>query len=310
MRLRWVVLAGIGLVLTLMATVVLMVSPGSDPPEASASAKNDVPDQMLELYSEAAERCPGLSWTILAAIGKVETDHARNVHTSSAGAQGPMQFMPGTWNAYRVDADNDGSANVQGVSDAVHSAANYLCANGAGDPASLDAAIFRYNHSYEYVRKVREIAASYALSPTIGGTVQDVLSNPRITLTRNARRDLEQGLVDQRVVALLAEIGRRHDIAVSVLRSGHSRCVGGSEYAGCSVSNHFFGRGADIYKIDGNLVTQNNDAARELTLWLNSVEQDYRPGEIGSPFSDLTAGPLFSDEDHTDHIHIGFDSTS
>lgn len=298
--------AGIGLVLTLMATVVLMVSPGSDAPEASASARNDVPSQMLELYSQAADRCPGLSWTILAAIGKVETDHARNVHTSSAGAQGPMQFMPGTWNAYRVDADNDGRADVQSVSDAVHSAANYLCANGAGDPASLDAAIFRYNHSYEYVRKVREIAASYALSPTIGGTVQDVLSNPRITLTRNARRDLEQGLVDERVIALLAEIGRRHDFSVSVLRSGHSRCVGGSEYAGCSVSNHFFGRGADIYKVDGKLVTSSNESARELTLWLSSVEKANRPTEIGSPFSDLTAGPLFTDESHDDHIHIGF----
>lgn len=301
------VLAGIGLVLTLMATVVLMVSPGSDVSPASASAKSDVPSPMLELYTEAAERCPGLSWTILAAIGKVETDHARNVHTSSAGAQGPMQFMPGTWNAYRVDADSNGRADVQSVSDAVHSAANYLCANGAGDPASLDAAIFRYNHSYEYVRKVREIAASYALSPTVGGTVADVLNNPNITLTRNARRDLEQGLVEQRVVAVLAEIGRRHDIAISVLKTGHSRCVGGFEYSGCNVSNHIFGRGADIYKVNGRLVTSNNEAARELTLWLSSVEVAYRPTEIGSPFSDLTAGPLFNDESHNDHIHIGFD---
>jgi hypothetical protein len=309
LKLKWVVLAGVGLVLTLFATVVLMFSPGQDGPEASASARGDIPTGMLELYQQAATICPGLSWTILAAIGKVETDHARNVHTSSAGAEGPMQFMPRTWNSYRVDSDGDGKADVQGVPDAVHSAANYLCANGAGDAATLDEAIFRYNHSYEYVLKVREIADSYALSPTVGGTVADVLGNPRIALTRNAIRDLEQGLVDARVVALLAEIGKQHEIAISVLKTGHSRCVDAIEYAGCPVSNHYLGRAADIYKVDGKPVTSSNEAARELALWLNSVEKTYHPTEIGSPFSDLTAGPLFTDEYHTDHIHLGFTNT-
>ena len=307
MKLKWVVLAGIGLVLTLFATIVVMVSPDGDGPEASASARGDIPTGMLELYQQAASTCPGLSWTFLAAIGKVETDHARNVHTSSAGAEGPMQFMPGTWNSYRVDSDGDGKAEVQSVSDAVHSAANYLCANGAGDATTLDAAIFRYNHSYEYVRKIREIADSYALSPTVGGTTADVLNNSKITLTRNARRDLEEGLVDARVIALLAEIGKAHEIAISVLKTGHSRCVDAIEHAGCPVSKHYFGRAADIYKVDGKPVTSSNEAARELTLWLNSVEKAYRPTEIGSPFSDLTAGPFFTDEYHADHIHIGFD---
>ncbi len=56
------------------------------------------PGSYLELFQEAAARyCPGLSWTVLAAIGQIESDDGQNMGPSTAGALGPMQFLPSTW---------------------------------------------------------------------------------------------------------------------------------------------------------------------------------------------------------------------
>ncbi|MFB9680039.1 lytic transglycosylase domain-containing protein [Streptosporangium vulgare] len=121
------------------------------------------PASYLELYRKAAGVCPGLSWTVLAAIGQVESSHGRNNGPSSAGAQGPMQFMPATWKAYGVDGDGDGVADIWNPYDAVPGAANYLCANGAGRGGKkLEKAIWFYNHSWSYVAKVMGISRGYA----------------------------------------------------------------------------------------------------------------------------------------------------
>jgi soluble lytic murein transglycosylase-like protein len=121
------------------------------------------PTTYRALYMQAATRCPGLSWTVLAAIGQVESDHGRNMGPSSAGALGPMQFLPSTWRSYGVDGDGDGKRNIWDPYDAVPAAADYLCKNGAGRGGSgLYAAIFAYNHSDTYVRRVLSIAAAYA----------------------------------------------------------------------------------------------------------------------------------------------------
>ncbi|MEQ4719732.1 lytic transglycosylase domain-containing protein [Nonomuraea sp. B19D2] len=121
------------------------------------------PGSYLELYKAAATRCPGLSWTVLAAIGQVESSHGRNNGPSSAGALGPMQFMPATWKHYGVDGDGDGKRDIWSPYDAVPGAANYLCANGAGQGGEkLRKAIWFYNHSWDYVNKVMGIAQAYA----------------------------------------------------------------------------------------------------------------------------------------------------
>ncbi|WP_276203764.1 lytic transglycosylase domain-containing protein [Actinomadura atramentaria] len=117
----------------------------------------------LDLYKRAATTCPGLSWTVLAAIGQVESDHGRNAGRSSAGAYGPMQFMPATWKVYGVDGDNDGKADIMNPYDAIPGAAKYLCANGAGRGGkSLYNAIWHYNHADWYVQKVLNLAQAYA----------------------------------------------------------------------------------------------------------------------------------------------------
>ncbi|MFG2003010.1 lytic transglycosylase domain-containing protein [Spirillospora sp. NPDC048911] len=128
-----------------------------------APADGGRPGSYMDLYRQAATTCPGLSWTVLAAIGQVESDHGRNAGRSSAGALGPMQFMPATWRAYGVDGDRDGKADIMNPYDAVPGAAKYLCANGAGKGGKqLYRAIWHYNHADWYVQKVLALARAYA----------------------------------------------------------------------------------------------------------------------------------------------------
>lgn len=130
---------------------------------SSTYAVSTIPASYLDLYRRAAVTCPGLPWTVLAGIGTVETGNGRDVHRSTAGAEGPMQFMPSTWAMYGYDANGDGKADINDPTDAVFSAARYLCAAGAGRGGqSLDDAIFSYNHAWWYVREVIVIANQYA----------------------------------------------------------------------------------------------------------------------------------------------------
>jgi hypothetical protein len=115
-----------------------------------------------ELYIESARYCPGLQWQVLAAIGQIESGHGRNVGPSTAGALGPMQFMPATWAYSGVDGDGDGKADIMNAYDAVPAAALYLCRAGAANgPQGLYDAIFAYNHADWYVKEVLALAARY-----------------------------------------------------------------------------------------------------------------------------------------------------
>jgi len=121
------------------------------------------PASFRALYVAAARTCDGLPWSVLAAIGQVESGHGANPGVSYAGAQGPMQFMPATWAAYAVDGDGDGDTDIQEPADSVFTAARYLCANGAGrSDAALARAIWHYNHAEWYVQLVLKLAGQYA----------------------------------------------------------------------------------------------------------------------------------------------------
>ncbi|GAA3040874.1 NlpC/P60 family protein [Actinokineospora globicatena] len=138
----------------------------------------DIPPDYCLLYVTAAPDCPGLPWTVLAAIGKVETDHGRSPlpgvrdGENSAGAGGPMQFLASTFAsvvaAHQLPPGGASPPSRYNPSDAIHAAAFLLCDNGVrrGD---LRAAIFAYNHDDKYVDKVLAQAAAY-LQAVIGGT--------------------------------------------------------------------------------------------------------------------------------------------
>jgi hypothetical protein len=128
------------------------------------SASGTRPGSYPELFKESAARyCPGLSWTVLAAIGQIESGDGSNVGPSTAGALGPMQFLPSTWQVYGIAAfGNTGPPNIMDPFDAVPSAARLLCANGGSTAAGLHGAILAYNHATWYVNEVLALAQEYA----------------------------------------------------------------------------------------------------------------------------------------------------
>lgn len=280
--------------------------------QPSATALAEIPPAILQLYLSAPARwCPGLSWTVLAGIGWVETRHGTSPdQISSAGAKGPMQFMPGTWARYGVDGDGNGYADVWNPADAIASAANYLGANGAGNPATLRQAIWHYNHDWDYVDMVLAKAAEYgAASVIIGGVTGNVaalINSPRVTMTRRDADDLMNPRMDPRVIAVMEALAQAHTFNIIVVHTGHSMCVGGGNSLPCSVSNHYLYRAVDIGPVDGARVSPSNSGALAMVKWLASLQGPLRPTEVGSPW-DLGAPGHFTDRFHQSHIHIGYD---
>lgn len=129
-----------------------------------ASAGSSRPSNYLQLFQASAARyCPGMSWTVLAAIGQIESGDGANMGPSSAGALGPMQFLPSTWREWGITAFGEpGPPDIMDPFDAVPAAARLLCAAGAGSPRGLRGAIFAYNHATWYVNEVLALAQQYA----------------------------------------------------------------------------------------------------------------------------------------------------
>ena len=116
--------------------------------------------EYIKLYKESALKYGfGRDWYVLAAIGQVESNHGQNMGPSTAGAMGPMQFMPSTWATSGVDGNGDGKANIMDPRDAIPAAAGYLKEGGA--PRDWYAALYSYNHADWYVKKVFAVAEGY-----------------------------------------------------------------------------------------------------------------------------------------------------
>jgi hypothetical protein len=172
---RGVLLAGAALLMlpVLIASIVAAVlgGTGAEPgPHPGSAAATDIPPGYLSLYITAASAsCPGLDWTVLAAIGKIESNHGRSrlpgvtSGENHAGAGGPMQFLQATFDAVvATHPPPPGGAHPPSryhPHDAIWAAGAYLCDSGA--PARLDEALFVYSHSRQYVADVLVRAAAY-----------------------------------------------------------------------------------------------------------------------------------------------------
>lgn len=157
-----------------------------------------IPDRVLLAYRAVDGWCTGLRWQLLAGIGSIESGHGNSGGASAntetgevaphifgipldgspgieqlpigrwlgwfglAGpwqqAVGPMQFLPGTFDAWAVDHDGDGVANPHDIDDAVATAANYLCGGRNGAITDERAALRRYNNDGSYVTRVLDYA--------------------------------------------------------------------------------------------------------------------------------------------------------
>jgi murein DD-endopeptidase MepM/ murein hydrolase activator NlpD len=160
---------------------------------AAATAQPGMPmvegisDSTMRLYVNAARSC-NMPWQILAGVGRIETNHGTSdapgvkSGANSAGAKGPMQFMPATWSKYGLDANKDGKVDVYNQIDAVYSAASYLCANGAGAGKNgIDNALWHYNHSDSYVADVKRTAAGYLADAYYAPLPVDSVSDSNVT---------------------------------------------------------------------------------------------------------------------------------
>ena len=134
---------------TLIARRLLDSIPRGKPPKVRVAPA--APAATLRAQYADAERRFGIDWSVLASINFVESAFGRVRSASEAGARGPMQFLPSTWDTYGAGGD------IEDPHDAILAAARYLRAAGA--PADLDRALYAYNHSTAYVRAVRRYAA-------------------------------------------------------------------------------------------------------------------------------------------------------
>lgn len=135
-------------------------APAPDPSVTSAStelAQAGLNPGYAALYVATSQRT-GTPWQLLAAVHEVETGQSGSTNrTSYAGATGPMQFMPATFNHYATDGNGDGVKNITNLDDSMLTAGRYLAANGAA-AGNYTNALYVYNHSSAYVSQVLAIA--------------------------------------------------------------------------------------------------------------------------------------------------------
>jgi cell wall-associated NlpC family hydrolase len=139
----------------------------------TAQALAQIPPDYLAAYQQAPAGCPGLPWTVLAAIGEVESDHGRSTApgvrsgANSAGAAGPMQMGIGTGAAgdafwrFATDGNHDQVASPYDPADAIPTAAAYLCQALNDYHGDLRAAVLAYNYAAWYADRVLTLAATY-----------------------------------------------------------------------------------------------------------------------------------------------------
>jgi hypothetical protein len=139
--------------------------------------------------------------------------------------------------------------------------------------------------------------------------VRGLVASEGVELPDTATQDLLNGGIDNRVIALVTDLGKEFELSVTVLKTGHAHEVFGTDRQ----SNHSRGRAVDIWKINGQPVSYwaeqpaESNPARELMSLALAGGSD----EVGGPWAFSTAdGTTFTNQVHIDHVHIGFDAAA
>jgi Transglycosylase SLT domain len=198
----------------------------------------EIPPFLLPLYQACGTQY-GIPWEILASINKHESAFGTNMGPSTAGAVGWMQFLPSTWKAYGVDANDDGEKDPYNPVDAICAAARYL--NAAGGEQDLRTAIFAYNHADWYVDLILTTAQQYGKLPEeLVGSLTGLTEGAHFPVAANARYadDLSEREVLERAKG---EAGEEYAAGAQAIQSSPTR------------------RGINIYSEDGAPVVAVND---------------------------------------------------
>jgi membrane-bound lytic murein transglycosylase B len=280
--------------------------------EPAADLKAKVPAPYLQAAQDAAGRY-GLGaegvWA-LAAVARLESDYGRGMTPAELQGEGPLGISEAHWQEFGVDGDGDGEVLRQSPGDSAGTLGRMIWA--AGD---LRAGIFQHNQAAWYVQEVLDEAQpiagkcrirTIAYAVALPGPTAIPINWENLELSNELELwDIQQGMVDPRVLTLIAAITQEHTVRISSLRSDHSMNT-----ASGNVSNHYFGRAVDIAAIDGVPCTDVSfdGPCGTMVRALALLPPAQRPTELIFCFDPDGPGPAFAAADHCDHIHAGYDS--
>jgi hypothetical protein len=272
--------------------------------------RKQIPAEYLDAFEAAAGRYElgkrGV-WT-LAAITRLESDFGRGMTKKQLRTEGPLGLDAMEWSRYAVDGDKDGRLRHADPDDSAATLARMMWSRG-----SIGAGVFTHNQASWYVDAVNveadRLEGKCAVSTSewtivLPGDVAAQINWENLTLSNDLElRDIQAGMLDQRITGLLALMTKDHQVTISSLRSDHSQMT-----ASGNVSNHFYGRAMDIAAVDGVSCTDVSTTApcAQLGFALAQLSEPLHPSELIYCFDLDGAGPAFALPDHCDHIHAGF----
>ncbi len=192
----------------------------------SKEALSDIPADYLPIYEKAAKDY-GLDGAILAAIGKVESDHGRasapgvTGGENYAGAGGPMQFLASSWANLGVDGNGDGVKDRYDPEDAIPAAANYLKMSGA--PEDYHSAILAYNHAEWYYQRVAAQANEYRASGEGGDAELALIRAPGLASFSSSVAPVAKGIPEEILSALGPQPALASEASSTDLTGGEGR---------------------------------------------------------------------------------------
>jgi hypothetical protein len=334
--------------LFLVALVAVAVGSTANAARACSTGALAIPSSYITLYKTWSAET-GVPWSLLAAVGSVESGHGSNplaLVPHNHGVLGPMQFQAGsnklarkqdgsgdqgfggTWGLWRT-ASGHPPYRMDDPDDEIAAAAAKLRYD-AGPSLDWTRALYHYNALGAYVSLVLKREKRYRLGTCSGGASSEVASPSDSTAGSGSAATAPNASVSDLLEASSVDLA---PAAASDLRQGivdsrlvallqwiaqrHSIAI--SEFrtghpkfvAGTSkISNNWYGRATTITWVDGSAVSPGSAAARALWQQLRTAPASIRPTEIGAPWADPVNPRYYSGPDAVNLIHIGFDAQS